>query len=88
MWSKKPMPVSMLICWDFDVCAAWSLLLPFVSATSSIAGKAPPSRLSESWIFVSLVSRLIVAERMRFSDDMLLSIFWRLIGTSIHLRCQ
>ena len=68
MWSRKPMPVSTLICCDFDDCDACSLPSPLVSA-SSTAGNAPPSRLSDNWIFVSFVSRLIVAERMRLSDD-------------------
>ena len=65
------MPVSMLICCDFDDCEACSLLSPLVS-DPSIAGKAPPSRLSWRWIFVSFVSRSIVAERIRFSDAMLI----------------
>lgn len=59
------MPVSTLICCDLDDCAACSLS-PLLSAPS-LAGNTPPSRLRVSWIFVSLVSRLMVALRILFS---------------------
>lgn len=58
------MPVSMLICWDFEVCDACSFVSPFVSAPSAM-GNAPPSRLIDNEIFVSFVSLLIAAARMR-----------------------
>ena len=62
MWSRNPIPVSMSICWLLEFCAAWLLISPLTSVpTFSSCGKGPPSRFNASCIFVSFVSRLIVA---------------------------
>jgi len=56
------MPVSMWISCDLELCDACVLVEPLVSVSDK-GSRGPPSRLSRSWILVSLVSRLIVAVR-------------------------
>jgi hypothetical protein len=61
------MPVSTAMVCDFD---SWAACSREDSLTLSSSGMAPPSRLRASWILVSLVSRLMIAERMRGEEDM------------------
>ena len=68
MWSRKPIPVSMLICCDFEDWEACSFASPLVSLPwVEVEGKEPPSRFSASCILVSFVSRLSVVLRVRAS---------------------
>ena len=62
MWSRKPMPVSMCMVWESEVCKAWVLDKPRGKPVDR-SSRGPPSRLSVSWTLVSLVSRLMVAVR-------------------------
>ena len=63
MWSRKPMPVFTLMVCDLLSCFAWSEPLLDSSFGSVSGGKSPPSRFRASWILVSLVSRVMAAQR-------------------------
>src|SRR5690349_12668034 len=63
MWSRKPMPVFMLIVCDLLVWLAWPSLIAASRRESVSGGKEPPSRFKASCILVSLVSRAIAAHR-------------------------
>lgn len=67
MWSRNPMPVCRMMVCDLLVCAACppaALLRTRSFTRSSVSGgKSPPSRLSASWMDVSLVSRARAAHR-------------------------
>lgn len=71
MWSRKPMPVSMSTCWEAEDCEAWVLWTGFEPhweesgkcGEEGRGSRAPPSRESETWIFVSFVSRFMSAVR-------------------------
>ena len=52
-----------------EFCEACSFASSPFFVRDSREGNAPPSRLRASWILVSFVSRLIVAERTRLSEE-------------------
>lgn len=74
MWSRKPIPVLMLMVCDLLDWLAWpSAFKLSVSRVSVSGGKAPPSRLRASWILVSFVSRASAAQRwVLLLDDAML----------------
>lgn len=59
----------MSISCDFDFCAAWFLSTPVTPSAVVASSNRPPSRLRLSCIFVSFVSRLMMALRTRSSID-------------------
>jgi hypothetical protein len=88
MWSRKPMPVLMLIVCDVLACVACPSSLRRRLSVSG--GKAPPSRLSASWILVSLVSREKAAQRGGCAEAIVSSLLLSrvLSKAPLGLQCQ
>ncbi|KAI0525648.1 hypothetical protein F5B22DRAFT_353966 [Xylaria bambusicola] len=63
MWSRKPIPVLILMVCDLLAWLAWPSSVAAFSRASVSGGNPPPSRFSDSCILVSLVSRARAAQR-------------------------